>query len=263
MNTPCTMLMIFFCFAVLACGATTGQTVTVSEPANKCRSNPVCTELGYCSLKNDQCVAGSDADCKQSGSCHSNGNCKAWGGKCVWGGAVDADCNKPRGSLGFNPCKKKALCIRKAGVCVLGSDVHCRQSHLCRHYARCYAVDGYCQVKSDADCKASSRCKEAATCSIPAGGKANKGFFDCIVGSHANCKQGVPCKDLGFCTFKAATQSCIAEGDDCKKSYVCLAQGKCTAHKEWCVATTDSDCQASSGCKKFGHCKARNEQCVR
>ena len=41
-----------------------------------------CSVLGYCSAKDGKCVAGKDADCRNSKQCKDKGLCVASWGKC-------------------------------------------------------------------------------------------------------------------------------------------------------------------------------------
>ncbi len=81
----------------------------VRDPPNTpCEQSEQCRRFGWCSEKDGECVATSDASCAGSEVCKRGGLCSLEGTRCV---AKDGDCG------GSDWCSRYDLCTAHEGVC--------------------------------------------------------------------------------------------------------------------------------------------------
>ncbi len=161
-------------------GAPTGsaarRTVPTSATATKkpglvlsdadCRKAAACRDFGACTHEQGRCTVTSSEDCSRSIWCKRAGNCVAHNGSCRPGGTKNADCDKPHGTAGRNPCQLKGACTAKDGVCLAETNQDCGKSRQCTIQGRCTARNTVCVTASEQDCRKSQRCKIEKKCTF-------------------------------------------------------------------------------------------------
>lgn len=184
------------------CVAREGECWVAATTDDDCRrphgeNEDVPCDGGQCTATDGVCVAGSDADCQQSGSCLWSGDCKAARGRCRVPATTDEACRRPRGRLGIVPCDFDGACVARAGICRADSDAACGRSTVCQLFGLCRARNGTCVVGSDADCRKSEACVEAGACFA--------GYAGCVAFSDADCERSRECEDRGACVARDGT----------------------------------------------------------
>jgi len=118
------------CSAVYLCA-------TVESAA--CSDLDACRKWGRCTAVGNQCLAGTDADCRQSLSCSSGGACSAISGECL--ATSDDDC------ASSSACKDRGEC-HATGLdwCRVLSDADCQQSDGCKYQGKCIVRQGRCDT---------------------------------------------------------------------------------------------------------------------
>ena len=145
-------------------------------------------------------------------------------------------CEGPSATNQFGNCTRLPT-----GKCVVGCDDNCANATLrCLLSGACTALGGECVVRGDADCQQSKHCKD-------------KNFKNCVEGvfgsgctsqesANSFCKMQDVCKQGGAC--KGTNGNCVDPADptNCKKSYACQKQGRCSWDGNRCTALKLSDC---------------------
>lgn len=98
-------------------------------------------------------------DCASLAGCREEGLCTAEGQECI--AASDADCRQ-RSEV----CSRLGRCTAQDGACVATSDADCKASSWCEIYGGCHAVDGGCLALTDADCEAAAVCSQYGWCTV-------------------------------------------------------------------------------------------------
>lgn len=83
----------------------------------------------------------------------------------------------------------------------------------------------------------------------------------CVVGSDADCRKTFSCKYEGRCTQSKNTCQVGADAD-CQQSDDCADHGWCAHVGHGCAPRSDADCAQSVDCYRYGRCAFRNGACV-
>ncbi len=210
--------------------------------------NP-CKHHGWCTDRKGQCIAATDADCRQHPGCQRHGRCTAVEGRCLAG--TNADCQAS------DRCKLLGACYPINGKCVAAKTPGCQRSLLCKQLGACTARHGRCVATSQTDCDYSRGCQLHARCALA--------HEKCVVNLTATKDCTVTnrqCHLLGQCSFQG-DQCIVATDNDCQLSILCTEFGRCTAHQGACIATQDQDCRRSEACSQWGLCRAEKSHCAR
>jgi hypothetical protein len=210
-----------------------------------CKNSWQCDATGLCSLQDNKCVVGSNADCLSSHMCEHQGYCTKDMGSCRI--RSTADCGRSE------DCTESGMCHYDGVACTQGSDADCRLSSYCKEGGRCQfdSQKGECAA-TDATCKTTYACKQSGHCT------AKNGY--CAIGSAADCAASVVCKQSGLCDMKS--NYCAATDDAmCQRSGMCRERGACSLRSASCDVLKDEDCQQSEACKKRGRCFAGGRAC--
>jgi len=153
------------------------------------------------------------------------------------------------------PCTEQGQCFELDGRCVAQDVSDCRASAVCKAQGACsLGTEGKCAALSQADCEASTECKERGSCELDVDIGACKA-------SMASCGRHPVCGEKGWCALNRTPEEgghhCYAsEDEDCRKSALCSADGRCHAKDGNCVANKDEDCAKATVCKTLGRCEA-------
>lgn len=96
----------------LACGSSKypPKPNRASDPPNSaCEGSQACRMWGWCSERNNECVANTEESCRASEACKLGGLCSLVGTRCVARTAEDCDRSEW--------CKKFGYCSQDEGVC--------------------------------------------------------------------------------------------------------------------------------------------------
>ncbi len=126
----------------------------VAGTDDHCRKAAVCLAEGLCHAKEGKCVARTNADCRKSTFCGTLGRCVA-----IW----DV-CQRPCEQQ--PDCAKRGLCVRNedGGVCWATAAAHCLRSSDCAERGWCTLEHNRCIVGSDLDCLRSRVCRQKGAC---------------------------------------------------------------------------------------------------
>lgn len=174
----------------------TGKGVGINAK-DACASKEPCERAGLCTTKGEECVAGSDADCRQSRECEYYGQCTQKNGGCD---AIGDDCKHSTRSCGM-----RGRCSVVQPICNATSDADCQRSLDCRREGHCAAKSGVCVAGADKHCADSWQCKERGLCALdPANSPTGKSKANgvCVAKTDAHCKASIRCKEFKRCIAK-------------------------------------------------------------
>ncbi len=115
----------FFCKVRGACDFDGRDCKATSE--TDCRESVDCQSRGHCGVGPSWCVAPTNLkSCTDTVDCKEGGRCALRKGKCVFAAKTDAECAKPQGERGLNPCKDFGLCTARDGFCQAVDDATCQ-----------------------------------------------------------------------------------------------------------------------------------------
>lgn len=216
-----------------------------------CVATPYCASLGFCSVKDGECTAAKDEDCKFTAGCLLRGACTATPeGRCML--RKSEDC--PR-----EACAVDGRCTKDDDdiLCSAHTDADCKQSYACRAEGRCMALGGGCSgpgTPRENTCRGSLECLLDGRCELGA-------FGSCEATSDADCAASQACAERGEC--KAIGGYCKAEHKHCADTDACRVHGNCEDDELGCRAGKDADCAKSTRCKDEGACKKIGNQCAK
>ncbi len=186
-----------------------------------------CSLEGSCTLRDGECVAGTDEDCLQSVICAEGGFCTARAGRCWRTAASHAECASPP---------------------------HPGHAETCATFGLCSVVEGLCQATSDAQCEASLWCGRGGACSARGG--------RCVATDERRCRESDYCERYAQCSLSGDMCHAISDADCRVHSNQCVAYGRCVLTGDGCMATRPRHCQSSTGCAEDGFCSLEDGRCV-
>ena len=221
-----------------------------------------------------QCVALTDAHCRNAEILSTYGQCTAVRGKCL--AVTDSECRGSeianvaavhgskwcvRNGSGFRlfagvpvrdtPCAADGLCVSQRAVC--SNSRVMSSSDGCREHGRC-SEDGGGLPRPMRIAQSHKTANDAGRASLQRRGQCT------VTSCNKACRQYNCSRRGDRCTQRVVV---TADGEICKQTGACTASTKSNAALGHpigiCIVASDSDCMRSAACKEHGKCTAQGE----
>jgi hypothetical protein len=209
------------------------------ETDGDCQKRLMCLLKGWCAVGGEEGCRSLDAShCKMSAACKEEGACGFDPDRDACFPASAAHCKKSK------RCKEQGLCGFDAeeGRCSALKDAHCKRSTVCRKGKRCQALSGVCHAScSDRpECALEGRCTGQQA--VVEGEAGDRSVLQCVGGRDRDCRKSSVCVLQGRCAWSADAERCVAISVvDCKASLECACQGRCDLDGEECDSSASLD----------------------